>query len=134
MQNDEYFSLAQIRLDRAKELIDEAEVLLANESYKSANNRAYYSIEKSLSALLAVSHTLTQTHKGCLLQFNQIYVRTGLGGFNSEDYRLASNAEQIRNASDYDDFYITGKQEAGEQVEAAKYLYDKVLAYIISPD
>lgn len=43
----EYFdALAKVRLDRARELIEEAKDLLEKGSYKSANNRAFYAIEK----------------------------------------------------------------------------------------
>ncbi|MCM1181913.1 MAG: HEPN domain-containing protein, partial [Roseburia sp.] len=47
--------LVRIRLERAAELVSEAEALLEKEMFKSANNRAYYAIEKALSALL-ISH------------------------------------------------------------------------------
>ncbi len=37
MKSENIFDLALVRLDRAKELILEAETLLENESFKSAN-------------------------------------------------------------------------------------------------
>lgn len=46
--------LARIRMERTVELLSEAQNLLAKESYKSANNRAFYSLEKSIKALLAI--------------------------------------------------------------------------------
>ncbi|MCR4605930.1 MAG: HEPN domain-containing protein [Eubacterium sp.] len=46
--------LARVRIDRAEELLNEAKSLLENGSYKSANNRAYYSFEKSIKAILAL--------------------------------------------------------------------------------
>ena len=48
MDNETYKALSQARIERAKELLEEAETLLANEKYKSANNRAFYSIAKSI--------------------------------------------------------------------------------------
>ncbi len=45
MKAEETISLAKLRLERAKELLDEAEMLLDNEGFKSANNRAFYSME-----------------------------------------------------------------------------------------
>lgn len=66
----EYFdALAKVRLDRARELIEEAKDLLEKGSYKSANNRAFYAIEKSLKALLATKETEVATHNGSLKQF-----------------------------------------------------------------
>ena len=45
--------LAKLRLDRARELLTESQELLEKGAYKSANNRAFYAIEKSIKALLA---------------------------------------------------------------------------------
>lgn len=44
--------LAKVRLDRAVELLQESQELLKKESYKSANNRAFYAIEKSITAMM----------------------------------------------------------------------------------
>jgi len=38
------------------------------------------------------------------------------------DYQKNARAEQIRNASDYDDFYLASKDETRQQVENAEYL------------
>ena len=38
--------------------------------------------------------------------------------------------DRIRNASDYDDFYIADKSECAEQVKNAKYLIDKVEIFL----
>ena len=42
MDKEYYASLAEVRLSRAKELLKEAQYLLEKESFKSANNRAFY--------------------------------------------------------------------------------------------
>ena len=65
-------------------------------------------------------------------QFNFLFIYKGDGTFTSEDYQKIARAEQIRNASDYDDFYIASKEETKQQVENAKYMVEKVLAYITS--
>lgn len=67
----EYFdALAQIRLMRSKELLEEAIGLLERDSYKSANNRAFYAMEKGIKALLAVVGVEVTTHNEGLKQFN----------------------------------------------------------------
>ena len=63
----EYFdALAAVRLERAKELLDDAVELLNRGSYKSANNRAFYAIEKSIKALLAMKQIEATPHNGGL--------------------------------------------------------------------
>lgn len=85
--------LARVRLDRALELLCEAQELFRKESYKSANNRAFYSIEKAIRALLALEGTEAQTHNGTLKQFNFKFIFNGDGTFIQNDYQIAAKAE-----------------------------------------
>lgn len=130
MDKEQGMILAKLRLDRAKELLAESQELLDKASYKSANNRAFYAIEKSIKALLATEMIEVLTHNGALKQFNIIFIYKGNGTFTQEDYQKIARAEQIRNASDYDDFYLASKEETRQQVENAGYLVDKVEKYI----
>ena len=130
MDKGYYEELAKVRLERAKELLKDAEDLLTKESYRSANNRAFYAMEKSIKALLAVEKVEVTTHNGGLKQFNYIFIHKGNGSFTVDDYQKIARAEQIRNVSDYDDFYIASKEEANQQVDDAKYIVDKVQKYL----
>ena len=130
MDKGYYEELAKVRLERAKELLKDAEDLLTKESYRSANNRAFYAMEKSIKALLAVEKVEVTTHNGGLKQFNYIFIHKGNGSFTVDDYQKIAGAEQIRNVSDYDDFYIASKEEAKQQVDDAKYIVDKVQKYL----
>ncbi|MDY5665607.1 MAG: HEPN domain-containing protein [Blautia sp.] len=130
MDEEYYIALAKVRMERSRELLTEAKDLLAKEAYKSANNRAFYAIEKSVKALLATERVEVTTHNGSLKQFNYLFIFKGDGTFSPEDYQIIARAEQIRNASDYDDFYMASKSESRQQVENAKYLVDKINQYI----
>ena len=130
MDKEQGMILAKLRLDRAKELLVESQELLEKGSYKSANNRAFYAIEKSVKALLATELVEVLTHNGALKQFNIIFIYKGNGTFTPEDYQKIARAEQIRNASDYDDFYLASKDETRQQVENAEYMVKKVEKYI----
>jgi uncharacterized protein (UPF0332 family) len=126
MEDKYYAELAKIRFERSLELVQEAEVLLDKEMFKSANNRAYYAIEKALSALLILHKIETKTHSGVLKMFNLEFVRNGDGTFDAQDYVIATEAEHIRNISDYDDFYIASKEQSVIQVQNAKKLVGKI--------
>lgn len=130
MDKEQWLVLATVRMERAKELVTEAEELMKKGSFKSANNRAFYAIEKSVKALLATEQMEVTTHNGALKQFNIIFIYKGNGTFTSEDYQKISKAEQIRNASDYDDFYVASKEETKQQVVNAAYIVEKVAKYI----
>lgn len=131
MEDHNYKDLAMVRLQRAEELLEEAKSLLNNDAYKSANNRAYYCVEKCMNALLAVKKVQAKTHNGCLKQFNILYILDGNGDFTTSDYSIASQMEHIRNASDYDDFYIANKEESAEQIKNAIYFYEKTKKYLL---
>ena len=131
MDREYYLALAKARMDRADELLMESRLLLEKNAYKSSNNRAFYAIEKSIKALLATKEMEVLTHNGGLKQFNYLFIHKGDGTFTSDDYQKIAKAEQIRNASDYDDFYISSKEETREQVELAETFVNKVRKYLM---
>ena len=126
MDKETYRVLASVRMERAIELVDEAKELLQNERYKSANNRAFYAMEKTMKALLAIKEIDADSHNGCLRQFNVHYIKERVGGFEPGDYKRIANAQRIRNVSDYDDFYIADKKECQQQVEMATEFLNNV--------
>lgn len=71
------------------------------------------------------------THNGGLKQFNYCFIYNGDGTFTSEDYQKIAGAEQIRNTSDYDDFYVASKEETRQLIENTKYIVNKINSYII---
>ena len=122
-------ALAQVRVERAEELLDEAKELLNRGAYKSANNRAYYSFEKSVKSLLALKSRDAKTHAGVLHLFNMEYVNLG-DMFSHEDYLKFKECEYIRAASDYDDFYVAVKEDCEKQIQNAEYILEKVKQYL----
>lgn len=131
MDKNYYESLVTVRFDRAKELYVEAKQLTDMDCYKSANNRAFYSIEKCIKALLATKQMDVETHNGAVSQFNLLFIHQEKGYFTKADYQKIAKADRIRNASDYDDFYIVNKEETRELLEFARDFLDKTEKYII---
>ena len=130
MDKETYRVLASVRMERAIELVDGAKELLQNERYKSANNRAFYAMEKTMKALLAMKEIDADSHNGCLRQFNVHYIKERVGGFEPGDYKRIANAQRIRNVSDYDDFYIADKKECQQQVEMATEFLNKARIFM----
>lgn len=130
MDKETYRVLASVRMERAIELVDGAKELLQNERYKSANNRAFYAMEKTMKALLAIKEIDADSHNGCLRQFNVHYIKGRVGGFEPGDYKRIANAQRIRNVSDYDDFYIADKKECQQQVEMATEFLNKARIFM----
>lgn len=105
------------RLQTAKDGLKSARILLAAEEYKGANNRAYYAIFHAINAIHALSGKAYKRHKDAIGNFNKGYVKTEI--FPREIGRKIGEAEEIRHASDYDDFYIASREESERQVAAA---------------
>ena len=68
--------------------------------------------------------------KDTLAYFNKHYVNKGK--FSSELGRKIAIAEKIRNASDYDDFYIASKEETQRQLNTAIQMIEEAEKFIES--
>ena len=110
--------LCRYRIEVAKQDIKSAKALLDIEDYRGANNRAYYAIFHMINAVHALDGVAYKRHKDAIGNFNKGYIKTDI--FAREWGRKINEAEQIRHASDYDDFYIANKDEAKNQVEVAE--------------
>lgn len=121
-------NLANYKLNRAAEELETARLLMDNEKWKAANNRAYYSIYYAITAVLSLESVAFRKHKDTLAYFNKNYVHTGK--FERSLGRKIAKAEKIRHASDYDDFYIASKEETEEQIGTAELLIREVRNFI----
>lgn len=120
--------LANYKIERALEELDTARLLFVNDRWKAANNRAYYSIYYAVTAVLCLEPVAFRRHKDTLAYFNKNYVHAEK--FDRRLGRRIAKAEKIRHASDYDEFYITSREEAEEQIQTAEELIEAVKAYV----
>ena len=109
--------LVLYRIETSKSDIKAAEILLAAKEFRGANNRAYYGIYHAISAVHALDGNAYKRHKDAVANFNKDYVKTSI--FPREMGRKIGQAEEIRHASDYDDFYIASKEESERQILVA---------------
>lgn len=127
--------LCLYRIQTAKDNLNSAKILLAAEEYKSANNRSYYAVFQAINAIHGLNGNAYKRHKDAIGSFNKDYVKTGI--FSREIGRKISEAEEIRHASDYDDFYIANREESERQVAVAdefiqmveKYCEEQIASY-----
>lgn len=122
--------LCLYRIQTTKENLRAARILLKAGEYKSANNRAYYAIFHAINAVHALNGQSFKRHKDAIGNFNKSYVKTEI--FPREIGRKISEAEEIRHASDYDDFYIASCEEAKRQILVADEFIKLVEKYCIS--
>lgn len=127
--NDMKKELAQYRMETAKDDLRAAKILLDAGEYKAANNRAYYAIFHAINAVHAIAGNGYKRHKDAIANFNKEYVKTEI--FPREIGRRIAEAEEIRHASDYDDFYIATKEEAKNQIATEECFGKLVEKYIL---
>lgn len=116
--------LVVYRIETAKSDLQSAVILLKAGDYRGANNRAYYAIYHAISAVHALDGKSYKRHKDTLANFNKDYVKTEI--FPKIYGRKIAWAEEIRHASDYDDFYIATKEKAEEQIITARELIRQI--------
>lgn len=120
--------LSKHRIEQAKEDLVASEMLYNGKLYKSANNRAYYSIFHSIKAVLALEPIDFKRHKDVIAYFNKNYIHPET--FPKNMGRKIVEASKIREDSDYDDEFIVDPEKTQEQINTAKKLIDLVEKYI----
>ena len=126
-QEGTYRDLARYRVEQAYMDVKSAKMLLEINDYRGANNRVYYAIYHAISVVYALEEKAYKRHKDALGNFNKDYIRTEV--FPKEYGKRIVKAEEIRHASDYNDFYIAKKEDTIKQIETAELLIALVEDY-----
>jgi len=119
--------LCRYRIELAKSDLKAAKILFDNNEYRGANNRAYYAIFHAINAVHALDGKAYKKHKDAIANFNKNYVKTEV--FDRLLGKKISEAEEIRHASDYNDFYIATVSVTQEQIKSAEELIKTVEEY-----
>ncbi len=129
MLPDHKMMLMTHRLGSAKEKLESAKLLLDNGKLKDSIGRSYYAMFTSVRALLARDGVDFSKHAGVISYFQKEYIKTGVLEVKYSKY--ISQAFQIRNNTDYADFYIVSKSDAEEQYKRAEAFYEVIRRYLL---
>ena len=105
-----------------------AERNLTDEAYATAANRSYYCIYHAMRSVLITVGVEFKKHSGNISEFRRCFIKTGI--FPAEFSDIIGSAFEIRNDSDYEDFYIVSKEDVKQQTENAKKFLAAVDDYI----
>lgn len=97
--------------------------------YKDSINRSYYAAFYAIKANLVLGTVDFKRHKDVVAYFNKEYVATGV--FPRELGKRIGTLKQLREKSDYDDFYITSKEKAIEQYATAEQVIKSIKEYLL---
>lgn len=128
MHLEEKRALSAARFEHAKECLEAARLLLNAENYKSAANRSYYAIFHAMRAVLAYDEIDMKHHSGIISEFRKLYIKTGI--FDTYMSTIISVLFNVRQDSDYDDFFVISKNEVVEQIENADAFLSKIQEYL----
>ena len=120
--------LSAYRLQKAQDDLETAESNLDGNKLSQSINRSYYAMFHAARALLALDTIDSKKHSGVISFFNRYYIKTGK--IEREYSRILSEAFDIRNDSDYDDFYFASKEDAQNQLENAKRFLKRIREFI----
>ena len=128
MLPDNRTDLMQYRLEMAEERLKSSKILLDAGSYKDSISRSYYAMFTAVRALLAIDGQDFSKHAGVIAYFQKEYIKNGK--IEKKYSKYISQAFQIRNNTDYADFFIVSVQDAQEQYEKAKEFFEMIKAYL----
>ena len=119
-------TLVGYRLQRARETVEEARVLLETDHANACVNRLYYACFYAVNALLASRGLSASKHSGVRSLFGQHFVKTGL--IPTELGKFYNDLFESRQESDYDDFFRVDAEKLPHMLEVASRFIDTVEA------
>ncbi len=120
--------LSKYRMEKAKEDLSAAELLLNNNHFAQSLNRSYYANFHAVRSLLAYDKFDSKTHSGIISYFNKNYVKDG--GIDKKYSEILMNSQRVRTKSDYDDLYVADKETTEVQLANAKEFIAFIENYI----
>jgi len=128
MLDTEKLALADYRIEKSKKTLIVAKSLINSGDYLDSVNRSYYAIFHAARALLALEGTEFKKHSAVISHFQRYYIKTKI--FDNKLSNIIFNAFEIRNESDYEDFYVLSREDTEQQIEDAAKFIDEIEKYI----
>jgi uncharacterized protein (UPF0332 family) len=102
----------QLKIEKAKSLLAEINVLMQYEFYSTAINRIYYACFHATKAILLTKDIIPKTHNGVIAMLHKYFVNEGL--FDIKQASFFSKLMQERVDDDYGDYAIASKETVEE--------------------
>ncbi|MCU0351332.1 MAG: HEPN domain-containing protein [Flavobacterium sp.] len=106
----------------------DAEYLITGNRYKSAINRAYYSIFTCVQALLFCQNSFVKTHSGLQSKFFELYIKTKV--FDLELGKKLKQSYEKRQAVDYELDTEVNENDAESMLNDASLFLEATKKYL----
>lgn len=120
--------LSKHRFSQAERSLRSAKLLINNDDYEGAANRAYYAVFHAMRSVLALDEKDFSKHAGVISYFRREYIKSGV--FPVEASVIIGDAFDIRSDSDYDDDYNITKEDAERLVNSVEKLLGWISEYL----
>ena len=108
----------QLKIEKAKSLLEEIDVLMQHQFYSTAINRIYYACFHATKAILISKDIIPKTHNGVVAMLHKHFVNEG--EFDIEQASFFSRLMQERIDDDYSDYVIVSEETVNEFFALAK--------------
>jgi len=115
-------------LDKARQSVEAAQALLADNYVDFAASRAYYAMFYALEALLLTKNLSFSKHSAVISAFGKEYIKTGM--FDPRLHRSVIEAFDLRNAGDYGTMHAVSEELASQTIQSARELIQAVSSHI----
>lgn len=110
--------LARYRLENAHSRLIESRDNIAIGHFRISVYSSYYAILSAIRALLLLKDENPKTHEGAIKLFNKYFVKDKKFPYGVN--KLIKEAKELREESDYGDFFIVDKKSAEEHLQRAE--------------
>jgi len=114
-------------IQKANKKLEVAEKLLKSSDYDDSVSRAYYAVFHAAQALLLTVGERAETHKGIVMLFGLLFVKTGK--FSKNIGKYLANLKDDRESGDYEVFSYIDKETAETAISEAKQFLKEAKLY-----
>ena len=124
--------MSKYRFEQAEQCLASSKMLLNAGDYKGAANRSYYCVFHAMRSVMALRNVDFGNHGQVMGYFRREYIKTNM--FPMEMSDILTVLFDVRNKSDYDDFYIISKKDVTNQMTSAEFFLVEVQKYLNTKD
>lgn len=120
--------LITYRLKRAKETLEDADILAEHHKWNSCINRLYYACFYAVTALLLKNNLKTTTHNGAKSAFSENFIKNNI--IRKDLGKIYSQLFTWRQKGDYDDLFDFSEEKVLPYFEPVKELISIIVQEI----
>jgi len=125
MNEDNRQDVVNLQIERAKSIIEEIDILVANKLWSTTANRLYYALFHAACALLIKDAHAVKSHQGVSMALGQFYVCNNL--LTREEGKFYGRMQGLREKSDYNCMIQITESEVLAMIEPTKLMVDKLI-------